>query len=191
MIHSISTNSELPGNCTVNDITEELADGVRSWLHGLLEIGRTHAIMTIDSNGGDVYALLSMLDAIASAQQSGLTLVTFGTGKCFSSAVTLLASGTPGYRYASPLLRLMDHPVATTSNGGPEDQVVSQTKELVRVGRICNRKLEQFTHCEPGFFLEKIKLGGSEWYFDAKAAKKCGIVDKIAVPRIVNKLVVK
>lgn len=96
------------------DFTEESAAKFRSELN----MAESHARaakqdvipVIIDSYGGEVYALLSMIDAIDACE---LTVATIVEAKAMSCGSVLFSCGAEGHRYIGPNATVMIHDVSS------------------------------------------------------------------------------
>lgn len=132
--------------------------------------------ISIDSPGGSVYALLGMLDIIAT---SPVPVATFNASKAMSCGSVLLSAGTPGFRFAAPNSTVLVHEVSSGTWGKVTDMEVDTnhgTELNKKLFGILNRNCGQ----SKNYFQELLlKNGNADLYFDAKAAKKHGLIDEI------------
>ena len=70
--------------------------------------------VVIDSYGGQVYSLMSMIAAIESAE---LPVATIVEGKAMSCGAVLLSFGEQGMRFADPHATVMIHDVSSGGYG--------------------------------------------------------------------------
>lgn len=138
----------------------------------------------IDSYGGNVHALLTMLDLIADSHKP---VATIAMGKAMSCGAILLAAGTKGYRFAAPSTDIMVHEVSSAEFGkmADLDSGVKHTKVL-------NDKLFEFLGSvgkkAKSFFLKKMKsMGNVDWFLTAAEYKKLGLIDHIGIPQLVQR----
>ncbi len=136
----------------------------------------------IDSYGGSVYALFGMMDIIAASKIPVLTLV---QTKAMSCGAMLLASGTKGYRYASPSATILIHQIATGDHGKLTDMqnTVDEAKRLNEMGM---ERLDIATGKKKGFWKKMMKENeNKDLYFSAKEAQKIGLVDHLKTPELI------
>lgn len=138
----------------------------------------------IDSYGGNVHALLTMLDLIADSHKP---VATVAMGKAMSCGSILLAAGTEGYRFAAPNTDIMIHEVSSVEFGkmADLDSGVKHTKKM-------NDNLFSFlasrSNKDKKFFLNKMKsMGNVDWFLTAKEYKALGLIDHIGIPQLVQK----
>lgn len=138
----------------------------------------------IDSYGGSVYALLSMLSDI---ENSDIPVATIAVGKAMSAGAVLLSFGTKGHRYCDPHAHIMVHQVRGGTHGKTEDIQVSAEHYT----KINDKMLKEMaTRCghEPEYFLELLhENGNADLFFDAEETLKHKIVDHVRVPKLTVK----
>lgn len=137
----------------------------------------------ISSYGGDAYALSGMRDLIKSSQKPVSTIC---LGTAMSCGAFLLAMGTKGFRYCSPSSEIMVHEVAGGSS--PLVKASEKMQDAIDTERLNEKFFKNFSEDTGNTYQalqEKItELRNADWYLTAQEAKKWGIVDHIATPRI-------
>jgi ATP-dependent Clp protease protease subunit len=130
----------------------------------------------INSPGGIVSAGLGIYDTI---QYIKPDVVTTCMGQAASMGALLLASGTPGKRYALPHARIMIHQPLGGAEGQASDIQIA-ANEILRVREVLNDILSKST----GKSNEQIKKDTDRNYFmSTQEALEYGIIDKILEPR--------
>ena len=128
----------------------------------------------INSPGGSVTAGLAIYDTI---QFVRCDVNTYCVGQAASMAALLLASGTPGKRYALPHARILIHQPWGGVQGAAAD-ISIQAKEILRLKDKINKLLAEHT----GQTLKKIeKDTDRDFFMSADDAQKYGIVDKVVL----------
>lgn len=171
-----------PKIITVNNFDESAAKEFNKEFAEALETGQSIIPIVIDSFGGQVYSLFSMVDTI---KNSPVPVATVATGKSMSCGAVLLSAGTEGMRYASPNATILIHEVSSGAFGKNEEiqSDADHTKKL-------NKKLFEMLslNCkQPKTYFEKIYRGDkarADWYLDAKEAKQHNLVNHIGFPKI-------
>jgi ATP-dependent Clp protease protease subunit len=178
-ISNINDVLKLPQVVSVRgDFSEEMANEFATSFHNA-ENGDQEVIpVVIDSFGGDVYALLSMIDIMASSKKKIATIV---MGKAMSAGAVLVTCGSKGLRFASPHSTIMIHS-ASGGGFGNVDEMKINVKELVRL----NKKILEImsTNCghSKGHF-EKILNGKkTDWFMNPSEAKKHNLINEIRIP---------
>jgi ATP-dependent Clp protease, protease subunit len=130
----------------------------------------------INSPGGEITALMAIYDTM---QYIKPALQTICIGQAASAAAVLLASGTPGKRYALPHARILIH----QPHGGASGQAVDieiQAKEITRMRELLDQILAHHT----GQPVEKVGADTDrDFIMSADEAKEYGIVDEILTNR--------
>jgi ATP-dependent Clp protease protease subunit len=135
----------------------------------------------IDSYGGQVYSLMSMISAINASE---LPVATIVEGKAMSCGVILFSCGTPGMRYVTPEATLMIHDVSSGSHGKNEE-IQASAKETARLNTKIYEILADNCNKPRGWFLKEVrKRGQADWFVTPGKAKKMGLADKIGMPRL-------
>lgn len=130
----------------------------------------------INSPGGLVTAGLAIYDTIQYVRPDVSTTC---VGMAASMAAVLLASGTPGKRYALPNSRIMLHQPLGGASGQASD-IEIQAREMVDAKRRINQILALHTR-QP---LERIEADSDrDFYMSADQAKEYGLVDEIYQPK--------
>lgn len=132
----------------------------------------------IDSPGGDAYALLGMMDMLASVE---VPVVTVAVGKAMSCGAALFSCGT--MRYVAPNATLMLHDVSCDPvDGKAEEQRVNMV-ETERVNALLWRRIARNLGKPPTALLdEHVRRGRVDWYLPARAALDLGLATHLGVP---------
>ncbi len=125
----------------------------------------------INSPGGIMTSLMAIYDTMHFIKPD---VATYCMGQAASAAAVLLASGTPGKRFALPHARVMIH---QPHIGGLEGQVTDieiHTREILRVREEMNQILADHT----GQDVEKVTADTDrDFWMTAGEAKKYGLID--------------
>jgi len=139
-------------------------------------------LVKIDSYGGDMYAVLSMIESIEACSKP---VYTFCSGKAMSAGALLLSAGKK--RFVGKYSTVMVHEVQGEASGSTA-QVHADATEQIRLqdlyvtilAKNCKKKVDQV----------KTLLGsssGADVFLNAKQAKEFGLVDKIGTPKVNKK----
>lgn len=141
----------------------------------------------IDSYGGEVYSLLSMIDSIHSVGET--PVATIVTGKAMSCGAVLFSQGTEGYRYIAPHASLMVHDVSGGAFGKTEDINVS-AKEISRLNDMIYALMAKGTGKKDAKYYWKIvhQKGRTDWHITPEEAKKHNLANNISCPSLKIKL---
>lgn len=88
-----------------------------------------YIVLVVDSYGGYVDCLTSIIDTIDTCSKP---TVTIGTGVMMSCGGVLSTSGTPGLRFVSPSSRFMIHQVSGWGMGKSSD-IEAESREMTRL----------------------------------------------------------
>lgn len=164
----------------VNEFTEKSAKEFREGMKKAHNTGQDIIPVVIDSYGGYVHSLISMIDTI---EESSLPVATIAIGKAMSCGAMLLGHGTQGYRFSSPNARIMIHDVSAMSIGKVAE-LKSSTKESEFLHNYIFESLAKHIGKKDKNFFEKEldKRKHAEWYLGAQEAKDLNLVNEIKIP---------
>lgn len=131
---------------------------------------RTPIKVFIDSPGGDVLALWSVINAI---EISKTPVYTINYCTSFSAAADLLAAGHK--RYAMPGTTAMVHS-GSCMYGGTMEQAESMKKHFDKLGKKVTDYFLAHTKVDQKAFKKKAP---SDWYFDEQDMLENGLIDEI------------
>jgi len=135
----------------------------------------------IDSYGGQVYSLMSM---IASIRNSELPIATIVEGKAMSCGVILFSCGDEGHRYITEDATLMIHDVSSAS-WGKNSEIQASAEEVKRLNDKIYKILSENSNKSEKWLNKKLNdKGRSDWFIEAKEAIDLGIADKIGMPKL-------
>jgi ATP-dependent Clp protease protease subunit len=135
--------------------------------------------IVIDSYGGYIYSLLSMITTIENSQ---IPVVTICQGKAMSCGSVLFSCGTKRYMDNNATLMIHD---ASGMSWGKTEEVKANAKEQDRLSKFIFRKMAaNCGHSNLDYFLDKLhEKSHVEWYLTAKEAKACKLVTDIKIPK--------
>jgi len=178
----------LPKVIRVKEFNEEAAEKFSLQMSEAHDTGQPVIPILIDSYGGEVYSLLSMIADIESAT---IPVATICVGKAMSCGSVLLSCGTEGYRYIDKNATVMIHDVKSMQFGKTEElkagvkQIDQLSKRIFGImSKNCNQK--------ENFFLNKIHENNhAEWYLTPSEAKKFNLIQTVGVPSFETQIKVK
>jgi ATP-dependent Clp endopeptidase proteolytic subunit ClpP len=132
--------------------------------------------VVIQSQGGDVDALLSIIQAM---EQCVTPIATICSGNCLSAGAVIFCMGSNGHRYMGPNSYVMFHEYSMGFGEAKGSDIQALQKHCTKIDRMINRKMEKHMGLETNFFEN---LGHVDAYFTAKDAQKCGIVNHVGYP---------
>ena len=126
----------------------------------------------INSPGGSYTAMTAIYDTMQFVKPD---ITTVCLGQAASAAAVLLASGTPGKRYALPHARVLIHQ-PYTEGGGQGTDIEIQANELMRMRTQMESIIAKHTGRAPELVAKDIER---DKILDAAAAVDYGIVDSV------------
>jgi len=130
----------------------------------------------INSPGGDITALFAIYDTMKFVRPDKST---FCFGQAASAAAVLLASGTPGKRFALPHARILLHQPYGGAAGQATD-IELQAKEILRMRDLLNEMLSKDT----GQDVARIASDTDrDFILSAAEAKDYGVIDEVIAAR--------
>ena len=165
----------------VNDFTEEAAADFAAKMGVAQNTGQPVIPVIIDSYGGQVYSLMSMIAAI---KNSRIPVATIVEGKAMSCGVILASCGAKGMRYISEDATLMIHDVSSGAFG-KNSEIQASADETRRLNDKIYDILAQNTGKPAKWFHKKInKRGRADWFVEPYKAIEIGLCDKVGVPTL-------
>jgi len=166
---------------TVNKFDEQSAEDFRNKFSMAQNTGQKVIPVVIDSYGGQVYSLMSM---IATIRASPLPVATIAEGKAMSCGAVLLTCGEEGMRYMDPDATVMIHDVASGQHGKNEE-VKASAAETDRLNKKIFKIMAQNCGKPEDFFLKEIhKRGHADWFLEADECKSIGMINYTRIPKI-------
>ena len=165
----------------VNKFTEESAKKFHMDMAAAHNSGQKVIPVVIDSYGGQVYSLMSMISAI---EASDLPVATIVEGKAMSCGAVLLTFGEQGMRFADPNATVMIHDVSSGGYGKIEE-LKADVKEAERLDEKIFTMMARNCGKKDDFFKKKVfNKKHADWFMDAQEAKRHGLVNHLRVPKL-------
>ena len=169
----------------VNKFDEESAKEFNTKVAMAHNTGQKVIPIVIDSYGGQVYSLMSMISTIKSSE---LPIATIVQGKAMSCGAILFSFGAEGRRFMDPNATLMIHDVSSGQLGKVEE-VKASAKESDRLNKIVYNMMAQNCGKADDYFLKLVdKKKHADWFLDANEAKKHGLANHLRVPKVIVSL---
>ena len=135
----------------------------------------------IDSYGGQVYSLMSMISAINNAEIPVATIV---EGKAMSCGAVLFSFGEQGRRFMDPNATVMIHDVSSMDFGKVEE-LKAGAQEADRLNTIIYTMMAQNCGKKDDYFMKIVdKKKHADWFLDAEEARKHGLANHLRVPKL-------
>ncbi len=137
--------------------------------------------IVIDSYGGQVYSLMSMISNIKTAEIPVATII---EGKAMSCGAILFSFGEDGMRYMDKDSTLMIHDVSSMSYGKNEEIQVSAA-ETKRLNDIVYRMMARNCGQPDNYFKDIVHdKAHADWFLDAEEAKRHKLANHLRVPKL-------
>ena len=137
--------------------------------------------IVIDSYGGQVYSLMSMISAINSAE---LPVATIVEGKAMSCGAVLLTFGEQGMRFADPDATVMIHDVSS-GGWGKIEELKADVAEAERLDEKIFTMMARNCGKKDDYFKKKVfNKKHADWFMDAPEAKRHGLVNHLRMPKL-------
>lgn len=176
---------DAPHTIVVNKFDEDAVKSFRLQFQAAVNSGQPVIPIVIDSYGGQVYSLMSMIGII---KASPVPVATIGMGKCCSCGSLLLAAGNEGMRFMDPFATVMIHDVSSGAFGKVED-LKADVKEAERLNQWVFKVMAQNCGKPDDYFLKLIEsYHHANAFLCADECKKHNIVNHIRVPQFTVKV---
>jgi len=165
---------------TVNKFDEKSAKEFQQQVAQAHNTGQKIIPVIIDSYGGQVYSLMSMISAINHAE---LPVATIVEGKAMSCGAILFSFGEQGLRFMDPDATVMIHDVSSMKHGKVEE-IKASTEEMERLNQKVYTMMARNCGKKDDYFLKLVhKKGHADWFLDATEAKRHGMANQLRVPK--------
>ena len=135
----------------------------------------------IDSYGGEIYSLMSMISDI---QHSKIPVATIAQGKAMSCGAILFSFGEEGKRYMDPHATVMIHDVSSMGWGKVEE-IKADAEEVDRLNKKVYRMMAINCGHPEDYFLEIVhNRGHADWYLTAEQCKRHNLANHLHVPTL-------
>jgi len=177
----------VPRAIVVNKFNEEAAYKFNRELNEAKNSRQPVIPVIIDSYGGEVYSLLSMVDAIHNVEN--IPVATIITGKSMSCGAVLFSQGTEGYRFMAPNSTLMIHDVSAGALGKTEE-INANAKEVTRLNDLIYELMAKGSgKKDPKYFWKLVhQQGRADWYLTSQEAKKHNLANHLYLPSLKIKI---
>jgi len=135
----------------------------------------------IDSYGGQVYSLMSMISDI---KHSKIPVATIVQGKAMSCGAILFSFGAEGMRYMDPDSTVMIHDVSSMDHGKVEE-IKASAEETERLNQKIYTMMAENCGQHQDYFLDIVhEKGHADWFLEADECKKHGLANHLRVPEL-------
>ena len=169
----------LPIVARVNKFDEATARAFSAAVAKAQTTGQPVLPVVIDSYGGQVYSLMSMISNI---KHSRIPVATIVEGKAMSCGAILFSFGTEGMRYMDPDATIMIHEVSAMAWDKIEEMKAS-TAEADRLNKKIFEMMAENCGHHKDYFLDIVhEKGHADWFLDADECKKHNLANHLHVP---------
>jgi ATP-dependent Clp endopeptidase proteolytic subunit ClpP len=182
LLKEVKFRSEsLPVVIRVNKFDEKAAQDFSKDVARAQNTGQPVLPVIIDSYGGQVYSLMSMISDI---EHSRIPVATIVQGKAMSCGAILFSFGVDGMRYMDPDATVMIHDVSSMGWGKVEE-IKADAKEVERLNQKIYRMMAKNCGHHEEYFLDIVhEKGHADWFLDAKETKRHKLANKLKVPEM-------
>jgi ATP-dependent Clp protease protease subunit len=171
----------LPVVIRVRKFTEDAAKEFSELMCRAQNTGQPVVPIIIDSYGGQVYSLMSMISDI---RHTNLTVATIVQGKAMSCGAILASFGDEGHRYMDPDSTLMIHDVSSMKWGKVEE-IKASAEETERLNKKVYRMMAKNCGHPEDYFLDIIhNKGHADWFLDYEEASRHNLINHAHVPKL-------
>ena len=172
---------DLPTIIRVRKFDEPAAKEFTTLMRKAQNTGQPVVPVIIDSYGGQVYSLMSMISDI---RHSNVPVATIVQGKAMSCGAILFSFGADGRRYMDPDATVMIHDVSSM-NWGKIEEIKAGAEETERLNQKVYQMMAENCGHNKDYFLDMIhEKGHADWFLDADEAKKHNIANHLHVPEM-------
>ena len=165
----------------VNKFDEESAKDFATQISLAHNTGQKVIPVVIDSYGGQVYSLMSMISAIKASE---LPVATIIEGKAMSCGAVLFTFGEEGMRFMDPDATIMIHDVSS-AQWGKVEEIKASAAETERLNKKIYTMMARNCGHSDDFFIDKVhERGRADWYIESDEAKKLKLANHLRTPRL-------
>ncbi len=165
----------------VNEFTEDSAKKFHAEVAQAHSTGQKVLPVVIDSYGGQVYSLMSMIGAIKHSEISVATIV---EGKAMSCGAILFSFGEEGLRFMDPNATVMIHDVSSM-DWGKVEELKAGAAEADRLNKKIYTMMARNCGKKDDYFMKIVdKKKHADWFLDAEEAKKHDLANQLRLPKM-------
>lgn len=173
--------TELPEVVLVNKFDEEAVEKFRVSFGKAVQSKQPIVPIIVDSYGGQVYALLAMIDVIRTSPKP---IATIAQGKAMSCGSVLLSMGREGMRFMGPNATVMIHDVSNYT-GGKVGELKADVNEAERLNKLIFKIMANNVGKPESYFLDIIhSKGHADWYLTSDECREHNLVNHVRIPSL-------
>ena len=172
---------DLPVVIRLNKFDEPSAKAFSAAVMKAQNTGQPVLPIIIDSYGGQVYSLMSMISDI---KHSRIRVATIVQGKAMSCGAILFSFGAEGMRYMDPDATVMIHDVSSMERGKVEE-VKASAEETERLNKKIYHMMAENCGQHKDYFLDIVhEKGHADWFLEADECKKHNLANHLHIPEM-------
>ncbi len=172
---------DLPVVIRVRKFDEAAAKEFSNAMSKAQNTGQPVVPVIIDSYGGQVYSLMSMISDI---KNSRITVATIVQGKAMSCGALLFSFGAEGHRYMDADAPVMIHDVSSWA-GGKVEEIKADADETERLNQKVYKMMAKNCGHHEDYFLDIIhEKGHADWFLEAEECLKHNLTNHVRVPTL-------
>ena len=172
---------DLPVVIRLNKFDEPSAKAFSAAVMKAQNTGQPVLPIIIDSYGGQVYSLMSMISDI---KHSRIPVATIVQGKAMSCGAILFSFGAEGMRYMDPDATVMIHDVSSMERGKVEE-VKASAEETERLNKKIYHMMAENCGQHKDYFLDIVhEKGHADWFLEADECKKHNLANHLHMPEL-------
>ena len=171
----------LPIIIRVRKFNEDAANKFSVELNKAQNSGQPIIPIIIDSYGGHVYSLMSMISDIKHSKTPVATIV---QGKAMSCGAVLFSFGADGHRYMDPDATMMIHDVSSMGFGKVEE-IKADAAETERLNQKLYTMMAENCGHPKDYFLDIIHTKGhADWFLDIETSRQHNLANHAHIPTL-------
>tara|TARA_B100000674_G_C37736930_1_gene867017 strand:- start:275 stop:880 length:606 start_codon:yes stop_codon:yes gene_type:complete len=172
---------DLPVVIRVRKFDELSAKEFSSLVSKAQNTGQPVLPVIIDSYGGQVYSLMSMISDI---KHSRIPVATIVQGKAMSCGAILFSFGAEGKRYMDPDATVMIHDVSSMEYGKVEE-IKASAEETERLNKKIYHMMAENCGHHKDYFLDIVhEKGHADWFLEIDDCVKHNLANHTHVPEL-------
>ena len=179
LLKEVKLAGNLPVVLRVRKFDEATAKEFSSYVSKAQNTGQPVLPIIIDSYGGQVYSLMSMISDI---KNSRIPVATIVQGKAMSCGAILFSFGDEGMRYMDPDATVMIHDVSSMGWGKVEE-IKASADETDRLNKKIYHMMAENCGHHKDYFLDIVHdKGHADWFLEPDECKKHNLANHLHIP---------
>tara|TARA_R110000787_G_scaffold131270_3_gene243218 strand:- start:156 stop:761 length:606 start_codon:yes stop_codon:yes gene_type:complete len=172
---------DLPVVIRVRKFDDAAAKEFSSLVSKAQNTGQPVLPIVIDSYGGQVYSLMSMISDI---KHSRIPIATIVQGKAMSCGAILFSFGAEGKRYMDPDATVMIHDVSSMGWGKVEE-IKASAEETDRLNQKIYKMMAENCGQDQDYFIDIVHhRGHADWFITPDLCKRHNLANHLRVPEL-------